>query len=117
MIDAGLGRKAEAIREGERAKKLLPITKESINGSLVMHYLAVIYTWVGEKDLAFKQLEATARIPSPLTYGELQLDPWWDSLRKDPRFEKGRGAARAKTFDAVAIPALFSFSLKSITMR
>ena len=62
-------------------------------------------------------MEATARIPSPLTYGELQLDPWWDSLRKDPRFEKGRGAARAKTFDAVAIPALFSFSLKSITMR
>jgi TolB-like protein/Tfp pilus assembly protein PilF/class 3 adenylate cyclase len=88
MIDAGLGRKADAIREGRRAIELLPVTKESINGSLVMEYLAVIYTWVGENDLAFDQLEATARIPSPLTYGDLALHPFWDSLRGDPRFEK-----------------------------
>ena len=53
-----------------------------------MQYLAVIYAWCGETDLAFEQLEATARIPSPLSYGELKLNPWWDSLRGDPRFEK-----------------------------
>ncbi len=88
MIDAGLGRKAEAMSEGRRARELLPITKESINGCLVMHYLAVIYAWIGEKDLAFEQLEATARIPSSLSYGDLRLNPWWDSLRGDPRFDK-----------------------------
>ena len=64
------------------------MTKESINGSLLMFYSALIYTWSGEKDLAFQQLEATARIPSPLNYGELRLNPNWDSLRSDARFEK-----------------------------
>jgi hypothetical protein len=88
MIDAGLGRKAEAIREGRHASELLPVSKESINGSLLMQYMAVIYTWTGEKDLAVDQLAATARIPSSVTYGDLALHPFWDSLRADPRFEK-----------------------------
>ena len=88
MIDAGLGRQAEAIREGRRASELLPVSKESINGSLLMQYLAVIYAWTGEKDLALDQLAATARIPSSVTYGDLALHPFWDSLRGDPRFEK-----------------------------
>jgi TolB-like protein/class 3 adenylate cyclase/Tfp pilus assembly protein PilF len=87
LIDAGLGRNADAIREGQQACELLPVTKESINGSLLMQYLAVIYTWTGQKDLAFEQVETTARTPSPLNYGELRLNPWWDSLRSDPRFE------------------------------
>jgi len=88
MIDAGLGRSAEAIREGQHAVELLPVSKESINGSLLMQYLAVIYTWVGEKDLAFEQLAATIAIPSQLNYGELQLNPAWDALRGDARFKK-----------------------------
>ena len=88
MIDAGLGRKAEAIREGKRASEILPVSKESINGSLLMQYLAVIYAWTGEKDLALEQVAATARIPSPINYGELKLNPWWDALRDDPRLEK-----------------------------
>ena len=88
VIDAGLERKDDAIREGREASALLPVSKESINGSLLMQYLAVIYAWCGETDLAFEQLEATARIPSPLNYGELKLNPWWDLLRRDPRFDK-----------------------------
>ena len=88
MIDAGLGRSAEAIREGQHAAELLPVSKESINGSLLMQYLTVIYTWIGEKDLAFEQLAATVAIPSPLNYGELQLNPDWDPLRGDARFNK-----------------------------
>jgi tetratricopeptide (TPR) repeat protein len=88
MIDAALGRKSEAIREGREASSLLPVSKESINGSLLMQYLALIYTWCGETDAALSQLEATARIPSPVTYGDLRLNPAWDSLRKDPRFDK-----------------------------
>ena len=88
MIDAGLGRPAEAIREGQHAAELLPVSKESINGSLLMQYLTVIYTWIGERDLAFEQLAATVAIPSPLNYGELQLNPDWDPLRGDARFNK-----------------------------
>lgn len=88
MIDAGLGHKSEAIREGKHASELLPLSKDSINGSLLMQYLAVIYAWTGEKDLAVNQLAAATRIPSPVNYGDLHLHPFWDSLRGNPQFEK-----------------------------
>ena len=64
------------------------MTKDSITGALLMERLALIYAWVGEKDLAFEQLESVVKIPGELSYGELQLHPFWDSLRDDPRFEK-----------------------------
>ena len=51
-------------------------------------YLAMIYAWVGEKDLALKELELSASIPAGVQYGLLKLSPNWDSLRGDPRFEK-----------------------------
>lgn len=88
LIDAGLGRKEEAMREGRRAVELLPITKDSIDGAELMKYLAVIYAWCGEKDLALEQIASTLRIPSTLSYGNLKLHPYWDALRGDPRFEK-----------------------------
>ncbi len=88
LIDAALGRKDEAIREGRRAIELLPITKDSIDGAELMKYMGVIYAWCGEKDLAIEQIEATLKIPSTLSYGNLKLHPNWDPLRGDPRFEK-----------------------------
>jgi serine/threonine-protein kinase len=88
LIDAALGRKDEAIREGLRAVELLPITKDSIDGAELAKHLAVIYALTGEKDLAIQQIEATLQIPSTLSYGNLKLHPYWDGLRSDPRFEK-----------------------------
>ncbi len=88
LIDAGLGRKEEAIREGRRGVELLPIAKNSIDGGELMKYLGVIYAWCGEKDLAVEQIAATLKIPSTLSYGYLKLHPAWDGLRGDPRFEK-----------------------------
>ena len=88
LIDAALGRKDDALREGRHAVELLPVTKDSIDGAEVMKYLAVIYAWCGEKDLALEQIAATLRIPSTLSYGNLKLHPYWDPLRDDPRFEK-----------------------------
>jgi tetratricopeptide (TPR) repeat protein len=88
LIDAGLGRKEDAIREGRRGVELLPITRNSIDGAELMKYLAVIYAWCGEKDLALEQIAATLRIPSSLSYGYLKLHPYWDQLRGDLRFEK-----------------------------
>ena len=88
LIDAGLGRKEEAIREGRRAVELLPVTKDAVNGANMMKYLAVIYAWIGEKDLALQQIEATLKVPGDLSYGQLKLHPYWDSLRGDPRFDK-----------------------------
>ena len=88
LIDAGLGRKEEALREGRRAVELLPVEKDPINGIAMVKYLAVIAAWVGDKDLACEQLAIAIHPPSRLTYGELKLLPFWDPLRGDPRFEK-----------------------------
>jgi serine/threonine protein kinase/tetratricopeptide (TPR) repeat protein len=88
LIDAGLGRKKEALREGRRAVELLPVGKDAVNGPLMIAYLAIIAAWVGEKDLACEQLAIAIRPPSTVSYGQLKLLPFWDPLRKDPRFEK-----------------------------
>ena len=88
LTDAALGNKADALREGRRAVELCPLSKDSIEGALLIEYLALIYVWTGEKDLALQQLEASAKIPNGLSYGELKMDPYWDSLRGDRRFEK-----------------------------
>jgi len=88
MADAALGHKDDAIREGRRAVELLPVTKDSIVGALLVEKLALIYAWTGEKDLAFEQLTVAAKLPGFVSYGELRLHPYWDPLRGDPRFEK-----------------------------
>ena len=88
MADAALGHKEDAIREGRRAVELMPVSKDAIRGPLLIQYLAVIYAWTGEKDLALEQLSVAARLPSHLSYGYLRLHPYWDPLRGDPRFEK-----------------------------
>ena len=56
LIDAALGRKEEALREGWRAVELLPVEKDAVDGKLLVKYLAMIAAWVGEKDLACEQL-------------------------------------------------------------
>ena len=88
LIDAALGRKEEALREGRRAVELVPVAKDAINGVHMIEYLAVIAAWTGEKDLAFEQLTIAARLPSRVNYGQLKLHPFWDPLRGDPRFDK-----------------------------
>ncbi|PYM01156.1 MAG: hypothetical protein DMF19_07170 [Verrucomicrobia bacterium] len=88
MIDAGLGRKEEAIREGRRACELMPLTIDALDGSAFAVNLAQIYVWVGEKDLAIQQIAQVERFPNYLSYGYLKLHPFWDPLRGDPRFEK-----------------------------
>ncbi len=88
MADAALGHKEDAIREGRRAVELLPVTKDSLVGVLLVQNLALIYAWTGEKDLACEQLAIAAKLPGFLSYGELRLHPHWDPLRGDQRFEK-----------------------------
>ena len=88
LIDAALGRKEEALREGQRAVGLLPMEKDPINGVAMIKYLAMIAAWVGDNGLACEQLAIAVRPPSRLTYGQLKLLPFWDPLRGDPCFEK-----------------------------
>jgi TolB-like protein/class 3 adenylate cyclase/Flp pilus assembly protein TadD len=87
LIDAGLGRKEEALTEGRHAVKLQPVEKDTVNINMIK-YLAMIAAWVGDKDLACEQLAIAIGTPSALSYGQLKLLPFWDPLRGDPRFEK-----------------------------
>ncbi len=87
-LDAGLGRKEDAIREALRAVDLLPIAKDSYWGPHLVTTLAMVYAWTGERDRALDQLEIVAKIPVGPSYGDLKFNPCWDSLRGDPRFEK-----------------------------
>ena len=88
LIDAGIGRKEDALREGRQAVQLLPVTKNATDGPEILYFFAVICAWTGERNLAIEQLETLAKIPAGASYGELRLDPSWDPLRSDPRFEK-----------------------------
>ena len=88
LIDAALGRKEEALREAERAVELLPVEKDSIKGALIIEYAAMIAAWVGNKDLACERLATAVRYPSPLSYGDLKLLPFWDPLRGEACFEE-----------------------------
>ncbi len=88
LIDAGLSRKQEALREGRRAVELLSVQKDAIGGIAMIKYLAMIAAWVGDKDLAFEQLATVTRSPSDLSYGQLKLLPFWDPLRGDQPFER-----------------------------
>jgi len=88
LIDAALGRKDEALREGRRAVELLPITKDALNGSGIVFYFAMIAAWVGEKDLACEQLATARKHSREISYGQLKLLPSWDPLRGEPCFEE-----------------------------
>jgi TolB-like protein/Tfp pilus assembly protein PilF len=88
LIDASLGQKEEALRLGRRAVELLSPNKDALNGTEVLYFYAVICAWTGERDQAIQQLEILAKLPAGVSYGEIRLDPFWDPLRGDPRFEK-----------------------------
>jgi serine/threonine-protein kinase len=93
LIDAALGRKDDALTEGRRAMALVPIEKDSLNGTLMREYFAVICAWAGEKELALEELTIATRLPVSfdISYGSLKLHPMWDPLRGDPRFERSFG--------------------------
>ena len=88
IIYAKLGRKEEAIKEGKLAVELYTVSKDAVGGALYIEGLAYIYVIVGEYDLAIDKLEYLLSIPSFTTVPMLKLDPGWDPLRKNPRFQK-----------------------------
>jgi TolB-like protein/Flp pilus assembly protein TadD len=95
-LDAGLGRKEQAIREAQHAVDLQPIAKDSLNGPTWVANLALVYAWTGERDRALEQLAKIATLPGyGPTYGDLRFNPCWDDLRGDPRFDRIVAAAKA----------------------
>jgi len=87
LILAALGQKQEAIAEGKRAVELLPESQDALDGPRATADLAQIYAWTGEFDEAFRLLDHLLAVPSNLTVPMLKLDPAWDPLRQDPRYQ------------------------------
>jgi eukaryotic-like serine/threonine-protein kinase len=85
---AGLSRKEEAIRHGERAVEILPLSREAYRGAYLLEGLAKIYTMVGEHGKAIDALETLLSRPSHINHNLLRLDPAWDQLRNDASFQK-----------------------------
>ena len=86
LVDAGLSRKEEAVREGRRAVELRPLAVDADDGAILLNCLAMIYAWVGDTDAAMDQLLILAKTPGGPAYGQLKYDPAWDAVRSDPRF-------------------------------
>jgi tetratricopeptide (TPR) repeat protein len=98
LLDAGLGRKEEAIREAQRAVELVPIESDPLYGGEMIGRLAQVYAWTGEPELAIEKLEMLAK-GRGISYGELRFNPCWDSLRNQPRFQKILAGLEPKKLD------------------
>ncbi|HXA09965.1 MAG TPA: tetratricopeptide repeat protein [Chthoniobacterales bacterium] len=87
LIDTMLGRAEEAIATGERAVQLLPISADALDGPLLATNLAAIYAQLGRREQALAALETLVRQTGGPTPGTLRVEPEWDPLRGDPRFQ------------------------------
>jgi len=97
FILAGLGQKDAAIAEGKRAVELLPESQDALDGPKMTVALAQIYAWTGESDQALQLLDRSLSTPNGVTLPFLRLDPMWDPLRSDPRFQALIDRYAAKT--------------------
>jgi TolB-like protein/Tfp pilus assembly protein PilF len=85
---AGLGRESEAIREGEEAVRMMPLSKDALIGEQLLRYLAEIYMMCGEYEAAIDRLETLMSVPGYMSAAILRIDPLWDPIRSNPRFRR-----------------------------
>jgi serine/threonine protein kinase len=88
VVDALLDNKEAAVSEAKRAAEMLPISKDAMDGPAILMNLVLVYVWTNEFDRAFEILIPLTKMPAGFCYGQFKLDPYWDPIRKDPRFEK-----------------------------
>ncbi len=84
---AGLGRKDDAVREGKRALELLPESLDAVDGPTAGDDLAEIYALLGDADGGMSVARSFTRHAEWDDGSKLKLEPTWDTLRSDPRFQ------------------------------
>ncbi len=117
MADAALGNKEDAIREGRRAVELLPVTKDAIVGALLVQYLALIYAWTGEKDLALRTVKRRSKLPGHLSYGQLASASVLGSAARRPALREDRRLARAKVSVASSKTSEWRFTRNTVPVE
>jgi TolB-like protein len=88
FAEAALGRKEEALRHARHATEILPPSVDALAGRMCENRLAQVLAVTGDRDGAFDKLSKLVKLPFGLNYGDLNLNPMWDDLRDDPRFDK-----------------------------
>jgi tetratricopeptide (TPR) repeat protein len=88
MCDAGLGNKEVALRQVRQAQELCPKSRDLKGFTQVGRVAAVVYVWSGDQAAALDQLEAIVGLPESVDAGDLKLNPQWDELRREPRFQR-----------------------------
>jgi eukaryotic-like serine/threonine-protein kinase len=87
FAEAALGRKEEALRHAHHAAEILPPSVDALAGPMCENRLAQVLAVMGDRDGAFEKLGKLVKLPFGLNYGDLKLNPMWDDLRDDPRFD------------------------------
>jgi serine/threonine protein kinase/TolB-like protein/Tfp pilus assembly protein PilF len=88
FAEAALGRKEEALRHARHATEILPPSVDAVAGPMCENRLAQVLAVTGDRDAAFDKLSKLVKLPFSLNYGDLKLNPMWDDLRNDPRFDR-----------------------------
>jgi tetratricopeptide (TPR) repeat protein len=106
QTEAGLGETEKAIVDGRKALQLMSAVRDAYDLALVKQGLAQVYTWSGQVDGALPLLEELMKAPGYLTYGYLRVDPSWDPLRGNPKFEQFLAtlAQKVKTQASPTVP-------------
>jgi TolB-like protein/thioredoxin-like negative regulator of GroEL len=88
VAEAGLGENEEALRHARQAAEMLPPSVDGVAGPMCEIRLAQVLAMTGDRDGAFDKLGKLVKLPFSLNHGDLKLNPMWDDLRKDPRFDR-----------------------------
>jgi len=88
VAEAGLGQNEEALRHARQAAEILPPSVDAVLGPMCEIRLAQVLAITGDRDGAFDKLGKLVKLPFGLNHGDLKLNPMWDDLRNDPRFDR-----------------------------
>jgi eukaryotic-like serine/threonine-protein kinase len=88
VAEAGLGQNEEALRHAGQAAEMLPPSVDAVAGPMCEMRLVQVLAMTGDRDSAFDELGELVKLPFGLNHGDLELNPVWDELRDDPRFDR-----------------------------
>jgi eukaryotic-like serine/threonine-protein kinase len=88
IAEAGLGQNEDALRHARQAAEILPPSVDAVLGPSCEMRLAQVLVMIGDRDGAFDELGKLVKLPFGLNHGDLKLNPMWDGLRNDPRFDR-----------------------------
>jgi eukaryotic-like serine/threonine-protein kinase len=88
VAEAALGQNEEALRHARHAAEMLPPSVDAVGGAVGEMNLVAALVMTGDRDATFDKLSKLVKLPFALTHGDLKLNPVWDDLRDDPRFDR-----------------------------